>query len=138
MVILPPRIALLFASPLTHSEDGDGKVTPVEIEPLNLEAEQKLLHDVFTSAKRRIRVSVGVATRDTLLAQIATGNTRIIHYAGHGVRDGLGFEDGQGIQTNHVFIFWLFASNMQRNLVDVLMLSRTAYAAEWFSNALAG
>lgn len=88
----PQRLAVLFAAPLAR-RDESGNLLPVDL--LDFEAERQLLLDTFNEAGRLVEIRIEAATAD-LFQTLLTLGCRAVHYSGHGNRDFLAFENGQG------------------------------------------
>jgi hypothetical protein len=85
-------ILYLFSWPLIGRTGHQDKK---EMQPLDFDEEEKMLHLALEASNKRVRICKHAATTENLVRQVTLG-MRTIHYSGHG-RDGfLAFEDGMG------------------------------------------
>eukprot|EP01033_Poteriospumella_lacustris_P004825 gene4826-3460_t len=86
---------VLFSAPLA-GYDRQGKAHPMEV--LDYAAERDALMQVFKEARRDVALHFDFATTNTLRTILSFGG-RALHFSGHGLPNGLCFEDGRsGLQ----------------------------------------
>eukprot|EP01038_Epipyxis_sp_PR26KG_P008817 gene8817-11905_t len=94
----PDRVAItntlhvLFSAPLAGF---DRNHKPVPLEVLDYSAERDILIQVFKEVHRDVNVHFDFATTDTLRTLLSL-NCKALHFSGHGIPNGLCFEDKQG------------------------------------------
>lgn len=86
---------VLFSAPLA-GYDRQGKAHPMEV--LDYASERDALIQVFKEARRDVSLHFDFATTNTLRTILSFG-ARALHFSGHGLPNGLCFEDGRsGLQ----------------------------------------
>lgn len=103
-----PHLAVFFSCPYVYKHGGTGESRPMA--RLDYADEFEKLMQTFTAARRRLRVSVDFASVQKLSSQLTLGCC-VLHYSGHGSREGLSFEhEGECNIVTPAWLRQLFAN----------------------------